>query len=201
MGIPRFPHSCSLATTNMADVVVNLVQSAFTQLGDGHGLAQGNLCFSAGMGVVSGRDWRRGGAEYINQVYLMGGGGPALPEHDGMIYLLTPGGCGLLHRDSIEFDEQRFPMLIRSQRLLPDSGGAGPQAGRARDRGDLRPAPRPDDREHHGRRHHQPAQRRARRQRRQPRIPRPLARRRLGGLGAERGDAGARAGRVRALGG
>ena len=129
VGIPRFPHSCSLATTNMADVVVNLVQSAFTQLGDGHGLAQGNLCFSAGMGVVSGRDWRRGGAEYINQVYLMGGGGPALPEHDGMIYLLTPGGCGLLHRDSIEFDEQRFPMLIRSQHLLPDSGGAGRRRG------------------------------------------------------------------------
>ena len=129
VGIPRFPHSCSLATTNMADVVVNLVQSAFTQLGDGHGLAQGNLCFSAGMGVVSGRDWRRGGAEYINQVYLMGGGGPALPEHDGMIYLLTPGGCGLLHRDSIEFDEQRFPMLVRSQRLLPDSGGAGRRRG------------------------------------------------------------------------
>ncbi len=129
VGIPRFPHSCSLATTNMADVVVNLVQSAFTQLGDGHGLAQGNLCFSAGMGVVSGKDWRRGGAGYINQVYLMGGGGPALPEHDGMIYLLTPGGCGLLHRDSIEFDEQRFPMVIRSQRLLPDSGGAGRRRG------------------------------------------------------------------------
>ena len=131
VGIPRFPHSCSLATTNMADVVVNLVQSAFTQLGDGHGLAQGNLCFAAGMGVVSGRDWRRGGAAYINQVYLMGGGGPALPEHDGMIYLLTAGGCGLLHRDSIEFDEQRFPMLIRSQRLLADSAGDGRRRGGA----------------------------------------------------------------------
>ena len=46
-----------------------------------------------------------------------------------MIYLLTPGGCGLLHRDSIEFDEQRFPMLVRSQRLLPDSGGAGRRRG------------------------------------------------------------------------
>ena len=68
------------ATTNMADVVVNLVQSAFTQLGDGHGLAQGNLCFSAGMGVVSGKDWRRGGAEYINQVYLMGAAGRRCPS-------------------------------------------------------------------------------------------------------------------------
>ena len=129
VGIPRFPHSCSLATTNMADVVVNLVQSSFTQLGDGYGMSQGNLCFSAGMGVISGRDWRRGGAEYINQVYVMGGGGPAMPRNDGMIYLLTPGGCGLLHRDSVEFDEQRFPVMIRSQRLVADSGGAGQQRG------------------------------------------------------------------------
>jgi N-methylhydantoinase B len=59
----------------------------------------------------------------------MGGGGPAQPANDGMIYLLTPGGAGLLHRDSIEFDEQRFPVLVRSQRLLPDSGGAGRQRG------------------------------------------------------------------------
>ena len=113
----------------MADVVVNLTQSAFTQLGDGFGMAQGNLCFAAGMGVISGIDWRRGGAEYINQVYVMGGGGPAQPANDGMIYLLTPGGAGLLHRDSIEFDEQRFPVFVRSQRLLPDSGGAGRQRG------------------------------------------------------------------------
>ena len=129
VGIPRFPHCCSLATTSMADVVVNLTQSAFTQLGDGYGMSQGNLCFAAGMGVISGIDWRRGGEEYINQVYVMGGGGPAQPANDGMIYLLTPGGAGLLHRDSIEFDEQRFPVMVRSQRLVPDSGGAGRQRG------------------------------------------------------------------------
>jgi len=129
VGIPRFPHCCSLATTSIADVVVNLTQSAFTQLGDGYGMAQGNLCFAAGMGVISGVDWRRGGEAYINQVYLMGGGGPAQPAHDGMIYLLTPGGAGLLYRDSIEFDEQRFPILVRSQRLMANSGGAGRQRG------------------------------------------------------------------------
>ena len=129
VGIPRFPHCCSLATTSIADVVVNLTQSAFTQLGDGYGMSQGNLCFAAGMGVISGTDKRRGGMSYINQVYVMGGGGPAQPNNDGMIYLLTPGGAGLLHRDSIEFDEQRFPVFIRSQRLLPDSGGAGRQRG------------------------------------------------------------------------
>ena len=40
VGIPRFPHCCSLATTSIADVVVNLTQSAFTQLGDGYGMSQ-----------------------------------------------------------------------------------------------------------------------------------------------------------------
>jgi len=129
VGIPRFPHCCSLATTSIADVVVNLTQSAFTQLGDGYGMSQGNLCFAAGMGVISGTDWRRGGEEYINQVYVMGGGGPAQPANDGMIYLLTPGGAGLLHRDSVEFDEQRFPVMVRSQKLLANSGGAGRQRG------------------------------------------------------------------------
>ena len=129
VGIPRFPHCCSLATTSIADVVVNLTQSAFTQLGDGYGMSQGNLCFAAGMGVISGTDWRHNGEQYINQVYLMGGGGPAQPKNDGMIYLLTPGGAGLLHRDSIEFDEQRFPIFVHSQVLVQNSGGAGRQRG------------------------------------------------------------------------
>lgn len=85
VGIPRFPHSCSTATTLLADVIVNVTQSAFAQIGDGFGLAEGNYCNSAGASVVSGNDWRRGGAPYVNQIFLMGGGGPASPRSDGMI--------------------------------------------------------------------------------------------------------------------
>jgi N-methylhydantoinase B len=40
-GIPRHPHSCSMATTNVAHWLVNLTQSAFAGLGDGYGLAEG----------------------------------------------------------------------------------------------------------------------------------------------------------------
>jgi len=125
VGIPRFPHSCSTATTLLADVIVNVTQSAFAQIGDGYGLAEGNYCNTAGAGVVSGNDWRREGAPYVNQIFLMGGGGPASPRSDGMIYLLVPPGAGLLYRDSVEVDEQRFPVLVKSMRVAADSAGAG----------------------------------------------------------------------------
>ena len=131
VGIPRFPYSCSTATTNASDVVINLTQAAFADLGDGYGLSMANFCNSAGAGVVSGKDYRKGDAPYVNQIFIMGGGGPATPTHDGMNYVLIPPGLGLLYRDSFEVDEQRTPFLIESMRLIPDSAGAGRQRGGA----------------------------------------------------------------------
>jgi N-methylhydantoinase B len=118
-----------VATTNVSDLVVNGTQSALAALGDGFGLAMTNCCNSAGAGVVSGSDHRKGGAPYVNQIFLMGGGGPATSTHDGMTYCMTPAGLGLLYRDSVEIDEQRTPFLVRSMRLLPDSAGAGRRRG------------------------------------------------------------------------
>ena len=43
VGKPKFPHSCSVATTNVSDRMVNLTGAAFAQLGDGEGLAEGGL--------------------------------------------------------------------------------------------------------------------------------------------------------------
>ena len=131
VGIPKFPYSCSTGTTNASDVVINLTQSAFADLGDGYGLSMANFCNSAGAGVVSGKDHRKDDAPYVNQIFIMGGGGPATPTHDGMNYVLIPPGLGLLYRDSVEVDEQRTPFLIESMRLLPDSAGAGRQRGGA----------------------------------------------------------------------
>src|SRR5262249_6971061 len=113
VGIPRFPHSCSVATTNVSDMVVNLTQSVLAELGDGHGLAMTNFCNSAGAAVVSGRDYRKQDADYVNQIFLMGGGGPATPTHDGLPHYMTPAGLGLVYRDSVEIDEQRTPFLVR----------------------------------------------------------------------------------------
>ena len=129
VGIPRFPHSCSVATTNVGDRLVNMTQAAFAKIGDGYGLAEGNTCLSAGCAVVSGDDARRGNGAYINQLVLMSGGGPASPKTDGWVNFVLPDAGGLLYRDSVELDEQKYPIHVKSQRLVPDSGGAGRQRG------------------------------------------------------------------------
>ena len=129
VGIPRFPHSCSVATTNLTDVIVNVTQSAFAELGEGQGFAHGNYCNSAAAGVASGTDWRRNGEPYINQMFMMGGGGGASAENDGMHYLFVPVAAGLLYRDSIEINEQRFPVLIDKMHVVTDSMGHGRRRG------------------------------------------------------------------------
>jgi len=129
VGIPKFPHSCSVATTNVGDRLVNMTQAAFAKISDGHGLAEGNTCLSAGCAVVSGDDARRANGAYINQMFLMSGGGPASSKSDGWVNYLLPVAGGLLYRDSVELDEQKYPIHVRSQRLVPDSGGAGRQRG------------------------------------------------------------------------
>ena len=129
VGIPKFPHSCSVATTNLTDLIVNVTQSAFAELGDGYGYAHGNYCNSAAAGVASGTDWRRDGEAYINQMFMMGGGGGASANCDGMHYLFVPVAAGLLYRDSIEINEQRFPIKIDSMKITTDSMGHGRRRG------------------------------------------------------------------------
>ena len=62
-------------------------------------------------------------------MFLMGGGGPASSETDGMHYLFVPVGAGLLYRDSVEIDEQRFPILVKKMQLMEDSMGHGRRRG------------------------------------------------------------------------
>ena len=129
VGIPRFPHSCSVATTNVGDRLVNATQSAFAEIAEGWGLSEGNSALTSGAGVISGKDSRKNDKAYVNQMFLMGGGGPASAQSDGWINLLIPVGAGLLYRDSVELDEQKYPLMVKSVRLLADSGGAGKYRG------------------------------------------------------------------------
>lgn len=124
-GIPRFPHSCSVATTNVSDRMVNLTGAAFAQLGDGHGLAEGAVGPGIGMAVVSGADPRHGGAPFVNQLHLCTNGGPASPREDGWVTYGIPVVAGLMYRDSVEIDELKHPIQIRRLALMPGSGGAG----------------------------------------------------------------------------
>ncbi|TPW27330.1 hydantoinase B/oxoprolinase family protein [Martelella alba] len=129
VGIPQFPHSCSTATTLLADVICNAAQSSIADLGDGYGLSESNMFLGVSTGVISGRDERYQDAEYVNQLFLMGGGGPASAVADGLEVFTVIAGAGLCYRDSIEITEQRTPLLVKSMRLVGGTAGAGRQRG------------------------------------------------------------------------
>jgi N-methylhydantoinase B len=123
-GEPRFPHSCSMATTNIGDRLVNVTQAAFAAIGDGHGLAEGAIGMGAGAGVISGIDWRRNGP-FINQEWLITNGGPGTPTTDGWLNYGLPVAAGLMYRGSVEVDESKYPILVKELRVIPGGGGAG----------------------------------------------------------------------------
>jgi N-methylhydantoinase B len=125
VGIPRFPVSTSMATTNVADRLVNATQAAIAEFADGHGLAEGGMSMGPGIAVVSGHDERRGGAVYVNELVLQSNGGPASPTADGWLNYGTPVIAGMMYRDSVEVDEQKYPIYVRSLEVLADSGGPG----------------------------------------------------------------------------
>lgn len=126
---PKFPHSCSMGTTNVSERLVNITQSAFAQLGDGHGLAEGGTGLGAGMAVISGKDARRGGAPFVNRMMLSTNGGPASPVADGWVNYAIPVIAGLMYRDSIEVDELKHPIRVNALSLVEDSAGAGRRRG------------------------------------------------------------------------
>jgi N-methylhydantoinase B len=125
IGIAQPPTSTSLATTNVADRLTNTIQHAFSQIGDGYGLAEGAASLSAGYAVISGQDRRSGDSPYINQLIVGTNGGPGTPRVDGWLTYGAPGGAGLIYRDSVEVDEHKFPMLYTELRVLTDTGGPG----------------------------------------------------------------------------
>lgn len=129
VGIPRFPFSTSMATSNVTNRLINATQRAFSLLGDGYGLAEGAASMGAGFGVVSGIDRRRRGAPFVNQLVIGNNGGPGAPASDGWVTYCMPDAAASVMVDSVEIIEQKYPLLIRSLRLLTDSGGAGRMRG------------------------------------------------------------------------
>lgn len=126
---PVFPHSCSTATTNVSERLVNITQSAFAKLGDGHGLAEGGTGLGAGMAVLSGKDHRRNDGRYVNRMMLSTNGGPASPTADGWVNYAIPVIAGLMYRDSVEIDELKHPFRVESLGIVADSAGAGRYRG------------------------------------------------------------------------
>ncbi|WP_063043857.1 hydantoinase B/oxoprolinase family protein [Nocardia pseudovaccinii] len=127
-GIPVHPTCCSMATTNVADRLVNATASAFGDL-PGIGLAQGGAAMGADSAVIGGTDNRRGGSQYVNQIIIGNNGGGAHADTDGWLTIALPVTGGLLHRDSVEVLEGKYPILIDEVRLTIDGGGPGRRRG------------------------------------------------------------------------
>ena len=125
LGKPRFPHSCSVGTTNIADRVINMVQSAFAEVSPDWGLAEGGVGVGLGFAVVSGTDARFGDSSFVNQICLGSAGGPGSPSADGWPTNSIPVVAGLMYRDSVEIDELKHPFEVEYCRLKPGTGGAG----------------------------------------------------------------------------
>jgi N-methylhydantoinase B len=128
-GRPKFPHSTSIATTNVGDRIVNLTQYAIAQLGYGYGLAEGGTGMNVGASVISGLDFRHNDAPFVNQLIVGPCGGPGSPFADGWVTYGIPCVGGLLYFDSVEVDELKYPILFDAVRIVPGSGGAGHHRG------------------------------------------------------------------------
>ncbi|WP_016934332.1 hydantoinase B/oxoprolinase family protein, partial [Rhodococcus sp. R1101] len=130
VGIPTFPHSTSVATTNLGERLVMITQKTFADNWHGQGLAEGSCSVGAGFSVISGLDDRHGTADpYINQVFLGSQGGPASVDTDGWITYGNSVTNGLMFRDSIEMTEQKYPVRVEELRIRTDSEGAGRRRG------------------------------------------------------------------------
>lgn len=127
-GIPIHPTCTSVATTNIADRVVNAAQSALAEVGR-IGLAEGGAGLGAGYAVIGGHDRRRGGEPYVNQIIAGANGGPASSVSDGWLNFTLPVTGGLMLRDSVEVDEQKYPIMYTSIGLVKDAAGAGEYRG------------------------------------------------------------------------
>ena len=129
VGIPVHPASCSTATTNLADRAASVVQRGMAELCDGVGLAEVGPVIPAAAGVVSGHDPRHDNRPFVNQIFMAVTGGAGAPTTDAWLTTFHAGGAGMLRRDSVEVAERRHPILVETQRLLPDTEGAGRYRG------------------------------------------------------------------------
>ena len=130
VGIPEFPHSCSVATTNLAERLTNCVGAAFAQLGEPYGIAEGPVGLGVPHAVVAGFD-SRSGERFVNQILMGAAGGPGSPAADGWLTWNLPSSAGLTYRDSVEIDEIKMPIQYRHIRMLTDPSGAGRHRGGA----------------------------------------------------------------------
>jgi len=129
VGEAKHPTCCSVATTNVADRIINVVQATLSKVQEKMGVAEGSPGQPVAAAVISGKDYRREDRPYINEIYYGLTGGPAAYNTDGWLDYFIPVVAGMMYRDSIELDEQKYPIHIWVNELIPDTEGAGQWRG------------------------------------------------------------------------
>lgn len=129
VGKPEYPMGTALATSNVCDLLFNVGQAAFAELGEPFGVAEGNFGLKPHVAVIAGTDYRRDDKPFINQLIFSEGGGPAVHGHDGWLTYSIGPAAGVIYRDSIEIDEQKFPILFKRDEIIQNSAGAGQWRG------------------------------------------------------------------------
>lgn len=127
-GIPRHPASCSMATGEVGVRIWAMVAAAFAKIDGTMGSAQASFGGVPYIAVISGTD-PRDDTRYVTQLICGTAGGPATPGCDGWLAFIGFPAAGLLYRDSVEVDEQKYPLWIRRSEIRTDSEGAGRQRG------------------------------------------------------------------------
>lgn len=128
VGIPQHPTSCSVATTNLADRVASAVQMAMAEIDGTRGLAECGAPQAPSMAVVSGKH-STSGKPFVNQLFLGFSGGAAGAAADAWETICHVGNAGMSFLDSIELDELRQPILVKSRAFVLDSEGPGRHTG------------------------------------------------------------------------
>jgi N-methylhydantoinase B len=129
IGKPAFPAATSAATTNLAMLLMPLIQSMFAEMNVGLGTACGTIGNPASCSTLNGSDSRRGGRRFANQIIMGYWAGPALYGHDGWLTYGGSGSQGVLTQASVEVVEQQQPILVERLEIRTDSGGAGQWEG------------------------------------------------------------------------
>lgn len=125
VGYTKHPGCMSVATNSVAERLANASGAMFAGLGEENGVAEHGGGLPAANSVISGTDWRKNDAPYCNQLIAGGGGGGALFGYDGWLTLNQPVVMGTIAYDSVEIDEQKYPILVKNRTIITDSGGDG----------------------------------------------------------------------------
>lgn len=105
--------------------MISGVQCLLNQVTEERGMAEGGAVQCPAVSVISGKDWRRNDEPYVNQLFCGMTGGPGVKGHDGWVTYQYPCTGGALYWTSTEIMEQRYPVKVIEEEIIPDSAGAG----------------------------------------------------------------------------